>query len=132
MQPHPVRPDGGLGGETVEGEATRHRRHGAHPPVVGVEHRQSAGGQPFHQLALGCRDRLDRAEEANVRQAYVEHDADGGRGRVCQLTNFPGPRHGVFHHQHPVTRIHLKDRHRDAGIGVEVPFALVHPLTASQ
>ena len=67
-----------------------------------------------------------------MRKADIEHDADGGRRHAGQLADFAGTRHGVLHDQHPITRIHLENRHRDTGVSVEVALTLVHPLPASQ
>ena len=60
----------------------------AHQRVVGVEHRDAAvrrGGQRLDELALRLRDRLPRAELAEVCAADVEHDPDPGRGDLGEV-----------------------------------------------
>ena len=90
MEPDPLGADAGVARHAVQREAARHRRHGAHPRVVGIEDRQPAGREPFHQLPLGGGDRIDRAQEADVREADVEDDADGGRSHLGQLADLAG------------------------------------------
>ena len=65
-------------------------------------------------------------------QSHVEHDPDRRRGRQGQLADFPCPGHRVLDHQGSIARVHLKNRHRDPGIGIEVALALVHAQPAPE
>ena len=82
---------GGLADQHHRGRGPR--RHRPHPRVVGVEHRHPVRRQRLDQLALGRRDRVDRAELADVRDADVDHHADPRRRDLgTGSVRWPGPR----------------------------------------
>ena len=66
-------------------------RHGGDQVVVGVEHGRAVGRQRLDDLALGLRDRLARAELADVGGADVEHGGDLRRRDLAQVGDVPDP-----------------------------------------
>ena len=82
VEAHVGGPDVGPLGRAERHDAGRGARgHRGHERVVGVEHGDAVGRQRLDQFALGLRDRLARAELAEVRGADVEHDADAAAAR---------------------------------------------------
>ena len=67
--------------------------------LVRRDHGGAVRGQVGDQLRLGGRDRLDRAEQLEVRRADVDDHADVGLGDVRQLGDLAGAAHAHLQHE---------------------------------
>jgi hypothetical protein len=94
--------------------------------VVGVEDGDAAVGEPVENLALGAGDRLDRAEEADVRGQRVVDERDVGARQPRQVVDLAGVVHAHLEHGEAVRRAQAQQHQRQADVVVEVAFGGEH------
>ncbi len=97
------------------------RRHRGDERVVGVQHRDPVRGQRLDQLALGLRDRADRAELAQVRAPDVEHHPDPRRRDRGEPRDVPGAAGGELQHEVAGAGVGAQRRPGQAELVVERP-----------
>ena len=111
-------------GARAEAEgADRGRRyvaHGRDEGIIRVQHGQPVRRERCRQLCLGARDRLDAPCSLQVGRVHGEDHSHLWAGDLGEAGDLPLGVHAHLEHRHLVPRLEVEERHRQAGLAVEV------------
>jgi hypothetical protein len=106
--------------------------HGGDAWVVGVQDGKAICRQRSGKLALGAGDGLDAAGALQMRRMHGQHHADLGPRDLGQPRDLSLRVHAHLEHRHFVRRLQAQQRHRQAGLRVQVALVAQHVTSPGQ